>query len=376
MTSRTVQPVPVSRRTVLAGLAAAATACAAGPAAAPSKALLSVPTVDGLSVQVVVDAATFGPFLPDLELPGLKVERTVRVASAGPAVMSKKPLIAEFGLCLWARSQKGDASRTVLVDFAYTPGAVANNLELLGLDPSEIDASMLSHGHLDHYGGFAGALGNPGDRQVPLIVGGEEVFCERLAMLGPSAGSGTLMGALDRDALRRAGFDVQIRAEPALLAEHAFTTGTIPLASAERAAIPTQMLPGTGCELAGLAPGKRGFPMLPDDGEHELAACYLVRGLGLVVIVSCGHRGVLNSVRRAQEVSGVSQIHAVMGGFHLVRPRTPEEAKETAALMAKLDPAWIVPMHCTGEDFTAEAERLMPGRVIRPYVGNRLTFAA
>ena len=24
----------------------------------------------------------------------------------------------------------------------------------------------------------------------------------------------------------------------------------------------------------------------------------------------------------------------------------------------------------------AEAERLMPGRVIRPYVGNRLTFAA
>jgi hypothetical protein len=50
-----------------------------------------------------------------------------------------------------------------------------------------------------------------------------------------------------------------------------------------------------------------------------LATCYHVRGLGLVVIASCSHRGVLNSVRRAQAVSGVERIHAVVGGFHLVR---------------------------------------------------------
>ncbi len=376
MVDRRILAGGLSRRAVLAGFAASATACVAAPAEAPSKPLLNVATVDSLAIQVVVDAATFGPFLPDVSAPGLRVERVVQLPPIGAPAMSKKSLISEFGLCLWVQSNIGETSRTVLVDFAYTPGAVANNLELLGLDPSTIDAAMLSHGHLDHYGGVTGVSRAARDPRMPLIVGGEEAFCERTAMIaGPNA-TGVLMGALDRDALRRAGFDVQIRPEPALLAEHAFTTGTIPLEPPERAAIPTQMRPGTGCDVAGLSPSKRGFPMLPDDGEHELAACYLVRGLGLVVIVSCGHRGVLNSVRRAQAISGVTKVHAVVGGFHLVRPRTVAEARETAALMVELDPAWIVPMHCTGEDFIAEAERRMPGRIIRPFVGNRLTFAA
>jgi 7,8-dihydropterin-6-yl-methyl-4-(beta-D-ribofuranosyl)aminobenzene 5'-phosphate synthase len=95
-----------------------------------------------------------------------------------------------------------------------------------------------------------------------------------------------------------------------------------------------------------------------------------------VVISSCSHRGVLNAVRRAQAISGIEQVHAVVGGFHLVRPRTDEEARRTAAEFVRLDPAYIVPMHCTGEAFIAEALRLMPQKVVRPYVGSRFTFAA
>ena len=45
------------------------------------------------------------------------------------------------------------------------------------------------------------------------------------------------------------------------------------------------MRPGVGCDRAGLAPAKRAATQLPDDGEHELATCYAVKGLGLVVIV-------------------------------------------------------------------------------------------
>jgi 7,8-dihydropterin-6-yl-methyl-4-(beta-D-ribofuranosyl)aminobenzene 5'-phosphate synthase len=33
-------------------------------------------------------------------------------------------------------------------------------------------------------------------------------------------------------------------------------------------------------------------------------------------------------------------------------------------------------MHCTGEVFIEEALRVMPGKVVRPYVGNRFTFAS
>jgi 7,8-dihydropterin-6-yl-methyl-4-(beta-D-ribofuranosyl)aminobenzene 5'-phosphate synthase len=184
------------------------------------------------------------------------------------------------------------------------------------------------------------------------------------------------MGALDRAALARAGFDVRIAATPQVVAGQAFTTGTIPLASFERAAIPTQMRPGRGCEKRDLAPAKRGQAQLADDGEHELATCYAVKDLGLVVIASCSHRGVINSIRQAQKVSGIDKVHAVVGGFHLVRPRTEDEARRTVAELKAIDPAWVVPMHCTGEVFIAEALRLMPEKVVRTYVGNQLVFGA
>jgi 7,8-dihydropterin-6-yl-methyl-4-(beta-D-ribofuranosyl)aminobenzene 5'-phosphate synthase len=331
----------------------------------------AVPEVDSLTLQVIVDNATFGPFLSDLTLPGLRVERN----TGKPAPrMSRHALMAEFGLSLLARSQLGTQSRGVLVDFGYSPEVMANNLSMLGIDTNQLNAAVLSHGHLDHYGGFAGVFGRSVPaKHLPLFVGGEETFCERVAMIGSPP---PVMGTLDRKELAQAGLDVKIAADPAIVADHAFTTGLIPLDTFERAAIPTQMHPGVGCDAAALSTPKRGATQLADDGEHELATCYSVKGLGLVVIASCSHRGVLNSVRRAQSISGQQKVHAVVGGFHLVRPRTEDEARRTVAEFAKIDPTYIVPMHCTGEVFIAEALRVMPDKIVRPYVGNRFTFAA
>lgn len=332
---------------------------------------IAIPEVDSLALQVIIDNATFGPFLPDLKLPGLAVERnTVPPASR----MSKHALMAEFGLSLMASSRRGAEKRNVMVDFGYSAEVMANNLSLLGIDATTINAAVLSHGHLDHYGGFPGVFGSSvRAKHLPLLVGGEETFCERVAMIGSPP---PVMGTLDRKELAQAGFDVRIDAQPTVVADHAFSTGSIPLETFERAAIPTQMHAGVGCEAAALSAAKRGATLFADDGEHELATCYSVKGLGLVVIASCSHRGVLNSVKRAQAISGIQKVHAVVGGFHLVRPRTEEEARRTVAEFAKVDPTYIVPMHCTGEVFIAEALRVMPDKIVRPYVGNRFTFAA
>jgi 7,8-dihydropterin-6-yl-methyl-4-(beta-D-ribofuranosyl)aminobenzene 5'-phosphate synthase len=294
------------------------------------------PVVDRLTLQVLVDNAAFGPFLPNLTLPGLQVRR--ETGDRRPR-MSRQALKAEFGLSVLGTSQIGDQTRRVLVDFGYTPDTLANNLSLLGVDPDQFDAAVLSHGHLDHYGGFAGLFAGRAakDRHLPLYVGGEEAFCERVAMI---ASPPPVMGALDRAELAKAG-----------------------------------MRAGAGCDAAKLSPGKR-EGQTPDDGEHELATCYLIKDLGLVVISCCSHRGVLNAVRQAQVLSGVDRVHAVVGGFHLVRPRTEDEARRTAAEFVKINPAYIIPMHCTGEVFIAEATRLMPAKVIRPYVGTQLVFDA
>lgn len=337
-------------------------------------AILAVPEVDALILTIVDDKEVFGPFLPNLDLPGLKVMRAGNGGGPGPARMSPSALEAEFGLSILGESRIGAATRRVLVDFGYSREVLGNNLKLFGIDAASIDAAVLSHGHLDHYGGWPGLFGGRRPaRPLPLYVGGEEVFCERTAMIGNPP---PLMGTLDKAALTAAGFGIVEAADPRIVAGQAFTTGRIPLNGFERAAIPTRMHPGKGCALAGLDPAKRGQTDLPDDGEHELATVYAVKGLGLVVIASCSHRGVLNSIRQAQAVSGIKQVHMIIGGFHLVRPRTDDEARRTVAEMAEIDPRYIVPGHCTGEVFIDEARRVMPDKVIRPYVGTRFIMGA
>lgn len=364
-----IRPRIVATRRGFIGSTAALCLTSFGRAEKPAS--LNIPAVDTVTLQVIVDNSTFGPFLPDQNLPGLKIIRGSGLSSG--ASMPRRPLMAEFGLSVLAESRLGPITKRVLVDFGYSPEVIHSNLSILGIDPTSLDASVLSHGHLDHYGGFSGVFEGLDrlQRKLPLIAGGEEAFCERIAMIGTPP---PLMGALDRGQLAKSGFDVYINPSPQLVGDHAFTTGSIPLASFERAAIPTQMRPGVGCDSNALSAAKRREKLIPDDGEHELATCLVVKHLGLIVIASCSHRGVINSVRRAQEVSGISKVHAVIGGFHLVRPRTEAEARQTVAEFAKMDPAYIIPMHCTGEVFIAEALRLMPQKVIRPYVGTKFVM--
>ena len=342
-----------------------------GVAATP---VLAVPTVDRLTLLIVTDSGTFGPFLDPQILPGLSITRAGNGGGNGPRMLPRA-LLGEFGLSILGTSEGAGVRRTVMVDFGYSALVLANNLDLLGVNPNTLDAAVLSHGHLDHYGGFAGlsAAGRKAAKRIPLVVGGEETFCERMALIGNPP---PVMGTLDRQALALAGFDVRVESEPQIVADHAFTSGVIPLKSFERAAIPTQMHPGVGCDRKLIDPAKRDAVLVPDDGEHELATCYAVKGLGLVVIASCSHRGVLNSVRRAQAVSGIDRVHAVIGGFHLVKPRTEDEARRTVAEFARIDPQYIIPMHCTGEVFIAEALRLMPDKIVPSYVGSKFSFAA
>lgn len=360
----------LTRRRFIQGTTAGVLSCAVGPALAGTS--LRVPQVDSVSIHTIVDNATFGPFLPGLQLPGLQVRHLARGPDVRPT--TRKALMAEFGLSLLCESREGSKTRRLLVDLGLTAEALRANLALLGVDPKRIDAVVLSHGHADHYGGFPGLFSDSPDkgRKVPLFVGGEETFCERLAPGNPPS----IMGTLDRNELGSAGFDVVIAPEPRVVADQAFTTGTIPLRTVERAAIPTHMRPGVGCSPARLPADKRDVAQLPDDGEHELATCYAVKDHGLVVIASCSHRGVVNSIRQAQAISGIEKVHAVVGGFHLVRPRTEDEARWTVAELSRLNPTYLVPMHCSGDVFMSEASRLMPEKVIKPYVGTKFTFGS
>ena len=45
-------------------------------------------------------------------------------------------------------------------------------------------------------------------------------------------------------------------------------------------------------------------------------------------MTSCGHRGIVNSVRGAMKVAGTNKVHAILGGFHLM-PMPQEYVRTT-----------------------------------------------
>jgi 7,8-dihydropterin-6-yl-methyl-4-(beta-D-ribofuranosyl)aminobenzene 5'-phosphate synthase len=329
-----------------------------------------VPEVDRLAVRVVTDSYQLA-IAPNMKVGEVEVER-IGMPAAG------KSLLSEFGLSMHLESRRGDQARNMLLDFGFTSGTLNNNLGMLGIAPESIDALILSHGHYDHFGGLVGFLQqNRGKLRadLPLYLGGEECFCTREWTIGKPVD----FGYLDRKALADAKVKVVFAEAPAVLADHAFTTGQIPVTSFEKVLAPTRMTigiqDGIGCFADKLPERKRTAHVIPDDFEHELATCFNVKGRGLVVLTSCSHRGVVNSVKRAMEISGVKKVHAVAGGFHLA-PQKEDYVRETVTALKEINPDYVIPMHCTGEVFIDIVQKEMPTKFIRSYTGSRYTFGA
>lgn len=158
----------------MAGAAVAGFSCVEIASAAP----IEVPTIDKLSMRVLIDQAH------DQFLRGSTVNGVVHEApGAGRSADARNVLHNQWGLSLFLESQRAQEQRTVMLDFGYTAEALANNIGLLKVDPSRIQALIVSHGHIDHYGGLIGFLQQYRDVLPPdikLYAGGEDNFCHRL----------------------------------------------------------------------------------------------------------------------------------------------------------------------------------------------------
>lgn len=114
---------------------------------------------------------------------------------------------------------------------------------------------------------------------------------------------------------------------------------------------------------------------MPDTFQGEHATCYHVKARGLVIITSCAHAGVINSVRQAQKASGVGKVHAVVGGFHLA-PAPDEIVAKTVAAFKDIDPDYLIPAHCTGLNTIIAVHQAMPKNLVMPSTGPRVILGA
>jgi 7,8-dihydropterin-6-yl-methyl-4-(beta-D-ribofuranosyl)aminobenzene 5'-phosphate synthase len=172
--------------------------------------------------------------------------------------------------------------------------------------------------------------------------------------------------------------------DPLVIEGHAFTTGAVPRTSLERV-LPNSFVEfgqrdGAGCNVAGYAnnhftPAELAGQPVPDQHLHEHATCFHVKDRGLVVITSCGHAGIINTVRRAQQVTGVQKVYALVGGFHLAMAST-DYLNRVMAELKTLDIQHVFPMHCSGTNFLEAAKREMPQALVLCTTGSRFTFGA
>ncbi len=334
---------------------------------------VQVPTVDRLVMTNVVDNV-YDLFAKGGKLDTISVQRVALPASPSP--------LSEHGLAYHLDSVRGSERREILLDFSLTERNLFNNYAMLKVDPSRADALILSHGHFDHYGALPDLARVAQGKLKPgltLYAGGEDTFCHRVI----ATPAGTIdYGQLDRGGLEARGLTVSLAKQPTVIAGHAFTSGQIPrLTDFERppAAARLEAGPmGSACSVTHFGATKvetKPGELVADTFQGEHATAYHVKDRGLVVITSCGHAGVINSVRQVQRASGVAKVHAIVGGFHLA-PAPDEIVAKTVEAFKAIDPDYIIPMHCTGFNAIVAVHTTMPKKLVMPSTGTRVVFGA
>jgi 7,8-dihydropterin-6-yl-methyl-4-(beta-D-ribofuranosyl)aminobenzene 5'-phosphate synthase len=92
------------------------------------------------------------------------------------------------------------------------------------------------------------------------------------------------------------------------------------------------------------------------------------------MFTGCSHAGVVNAAQEASSLlGGKVAFHAIVGGYHLAM--SDETTIDTTVRdLQKLDPAVLMPGHCTGWRAKFCIERHMPGSLVPCVVGTKYTF--
>ncbi|MCW4043953.1 MAG: MBL fold metallo-hydrolase [Candidatus Bathyarchaeota archaeon] len=262
---------------------------------------------------------------------------------------------AEHGFSMLIRILQEDKTHCVLFDAGSSMDGMVKNAERMGIDLNEVESIVLSHGHYDPFGGLLSAVKAINRANLPVMVHPDAFKTRGTA---DAKGEIRVYPEFPAEELRHLTKMVETR-QPLLFAENsAFVTGEI--------LRETSFEKGYAQHKALIDGAWQSEPWIRDDQ----AIVINVKEKGLVVISGCAHAGIINTVLYAQQVTGVSRVYAVMGGFHLAGKEFEPRIKPTVQELKWVNPALIVPSHCTGWRATCALAEALPDAFVWNSVGN------
>ena len=218
------------------------------------------------------------------------------------------------------------------------------NATVLGCDLSRIDKIVLSHGHNDHAGGLY-PLFQLLDKETQIIAH-PDIWKEKYHQPPdkPCEYSGI---PYKREALESLGARFTLTNQPTKISDNIMTTGEIPM-NTEYENIHDQLF---------VKEGDRWSPdNVPDD-----QALIIKTPHGLVIISGCAHRGIINTIQHAKNITGVEKVHAILGGCHL-KDQPVHRITKTVHALEELNIDKIGVSHCTGMEASLEMARIFGDR--------------
>lgn len=278
------------------------------------------------------------------------MSQPVRITVLAENTAGGRGLLGEHGLAFWVEA----GPKRILFDTGQGM-ALQHNSQHLEIPLESADAIVLSHGHYDHTGGLAQAVGVAPQAKV---FAHPDAFHTKYEQDDDGTARDVGIPLLDENEVRKKAGDLIWTNQPTEICDGVFVTGEIPRATE---------FEDTGGQFFLDEGSQQPDPLIDDQAMFFEAAA------GTVVLLGCAHAGVINTLRHIRQLTDNRRIHAAMGAMHLVNA-SPERVDRTVESLEQFGIDLLAPAHCTGMAALIKLWTTFPDRCFPCVVGTAMEF--